>query len=247
MCTEAIIIHQVLELSRFNYQGSAAGACRIWQSKISGGPLGTWPPWSTSTDAVGKSWLMITSEWQESNSYCKHTNAKATLWQEFSTCNANGSILHRLPVSSLTIAEEHLSSARTRCEFNKELTSGRAIVALSIIATATLKESMTMITLNTITAHTICAAWAAWRALRERTGQYSWRVGLGMKLLQRPHCKPGLQIRSIVEIKQAFKDTGKPRIKILQRNYTSNIWHVSNTCQSALGICARSFLACMIP
>ena len=247
MCTMAITIQQVLDPSRLIYQGPLLGPAKFdnprtvkvhWE-------VGTWPPWSTLTDAAGLSWLMIVT-------VC---NKKATVTASILTPK-----LHPENSSEYTkqmavycadcqySVSELLKSTcpQTRCEF-EELTSGGATVALSIIATATLKESVTMTPINTLTLHTACAAWAAWRALRERTGQNRWHVRLGIKPLQRPHCKPGLKIRSIVENKQAFKDTGKPCIKILQRNSTANIWHVSNTCQSALGICARSFLACMSP
>ena len=53
-----ITIHQVLDPSRFIYQGFAPRAFRIRQSKNSGRPQGAWPPRSTSTDAAGWSWLM---------------------------------------------------------------------------------------------------------------------------------------------------------------------------------------------
>ena len=196
---------------KINLPGSAAGACKIRQSKNSGGPLGSGNV-TFLKHFHRRSGLIITDDCDRLT-VC---NKKATVTASILTPNLhpdNSSEYTKqmavyCPDCQYSVSELLKSTCpRTRCEF-EELTSGGATVALSIIATATLKESVTMTPINTLTLNTACAAWAAWSALRERTGQNRWHVRLGIKPLQRPHCKPDLRIRSIVENKQAFKDTG---------------------------------------
>jgi hypothetical protein len=139
------------------------------------------------------------SEWQESNSYCKHTVLMPKLHRDKSSVYAIQMAVYCTD-SQYSVSQLLKSTCpQIHCEF-QELSGGGGIVALSIIATATLKERMNMNPLNTMTAHTICTAWAAWRALQERTGNIDDASGLGWSYCRDHTANPACKFEASIKI-----------------------------------------------